>query len=91
VSPTPHLTVVLPLLEGRGNDKENDVPTAMTVGRFSESLLATKRLWSIRASDAPALGIPSSGGVLGASPRIRRSVLGDVDSNAEEVFEAEEE
>ena len=93
VSPTPRLAVVLPLLEqeGRGEDKENDTPTAMTVGRFSESLLATKPLWSIRASDAPALGIPSPGGVLGASPRMRRSVLGDVDSNAKEVVEAKEE
>jgi len=63
----------------------------MTVGRFSESLLATKPLWSIRASDAPALGIPSPGGVLGASPRMMRSVLADVDSNAEEVVEADEE
>jgi len=71
MSPTPHLAVVLPLLEqeGRGEDKENDT---MTVGRFSESLLAAKPLWSIRALDAPALGIPNSG-VLGASPRIRRS------------------
>ena len=92
VSPTPRLAVVLPLLEQerRGEDKENDTPTAMTVGRFSESLLATKPLWSIRASDAPALGIPSPGGVLGASPRMRRSVLADVDLNAE-VVEAEEE
>jgi hypothetical protein len=93
VSPTPRLAVVLPFIdqEARGEDKENDTPTAMTVGRFSESLLATKPLWSIRASDAPALGIPSSGSVLGASPRMRRSVLGDVDSNAEEVAEVEEE
>lgn len=93
VSPTPRLAVILPLLEreGQGEDKENDTPTAMTVGRFSEPLLATKPLWSIRASDAPALGIPSSGGVLGASPRMRRSVLGEVDSNAEEVTVAEEE
>jgi hypothetical protein len=84
VSPTPRLAVVLPPLEqeGGGEDKENDTPTALSVGRFSESLLATKPLWSIRASDAPALGIPSSGGVLGASPRIKRSVLGDVNSNA---------
>ena len=93
VSPTPRLAVVLPLMEQerRGEDKENDTPTAMTVGRFSESLLTTKPLWSIRASDAPALGIPSSGSVLGASPRMRRSVLGDLDSNVEEVVEAEEE
>ena len=93
VSPTPRLAVVLPFVEqqGRGEDKENDTPTAMTVGRFSESLLATKPLWSIRAADAPALGIPSSGSVLGASPRMRRSVLGDLDSNVEEVVEAEEE
>jgi hypothetical protein len=92
VSPTPRLAVVLPLLEqeGRGEDKENDTPTAMTVGRFSESLLATKPLWSIRASDAPALGIPSSRGVLGASPRMRRSMLGDVDSNTEAEEEKEE-
>ncbi|KIM38856.1 hypothetical protein M413DRAFT_238544 [Hebeloma cylindrosporum] len=93
VSPVPRLAVVLPFMEGRGEDKENDTPTALTVGRFSESLLATKPLWSIRASDAPALGIPSSGGVLGASPRMRRSVLGDVDSNVMEevVAEVEEE
>jgi hypothetical protein len=93
VSPTPHMAIVLPPLEqeGRGEDKENDTPTAMTVGRFLESLLAAKPLCSISASDAPALDIPSSRGVLRASPRVRRSVLGDVDSNAEEVFEAEED
>ncbi|KAF9474842.1 hypothetical protein BDN70DRAFT_924363 [Pholiota conissans] len=75
-SPTSTVNSAVPFSVGE-EDKENAAvtPTGASLQRPA---------WSLRASDAPALGLPSSGNVPGASPRRKRKALEDVNWAAAE-------
>ncbi|KAF8188064.1 hypothetical protein BJ912DRAFT_409245 [Pholiota molesta] len=70
------------MFAGADEDKENVGLTPTAVEKQQ------RPAWSLRASDAPALGLPSSGGAMGASPRTRRKALEDVNWGLNEEKEA---
>ncbi|KAF5325118.1 hypothetical protein D9619_009561 [Psilocybe cf. subviscida] len=75
------------------DDKENiALPLSSKSSDSEDNVAQTRPAWSIRAQDAPALGVPSAGYVLGTSPRtIKRALSSESqkDNSPVSVEEAE--